>query len=95
MLKNITALFLILLIPVFLFSAIWQSMEYTALENEVTRLEREQYEVIGVNRRYISGITVLSTPERIEKLAVEELGMRKATTGEIMRIELKEGDGGV
>lgn len=95
MLKNIISVFLVLSIPFFLFSTIWQSMEYSALENEVSRLDKEQYEVISVNRRFISGITVLSTPERIEKIAVEEMGMKKAEAGDIMRIELKESDKGV
>ncbi len=81
------------MIPFFLFFAVWQGMEYSALESEVRQLEQEQYEVIDMNRRFISGITVLSSPGRIEKIASEELGMRKAETGEIMRIEMKEGGG--
>ena len=74
----------------FLFFTVWQGMEYSALENEVQRLDQEQYHIININRRFISGITVLSSPERIEKLAVDELGMRKAEADEIMRIRFRQ-----
>lgn len=90
--KSIGSFLLTLAIPLVLFACIWQSSRYTSLENEVAVLDREQYEVIAVNKRLISGITVLSTPERIERVAMEDLGMRKARPGEIMRIELKKGE---
>ena len=90
MFKNTIAVLLVLMIPFFLFFAVWQGMEYSSLELEVRQLEQEQYEVIEMNRRFISGITVLSSPGRIEKIAVEDLGMRKAEAGEIMRIEMRE-----
>ena len=95
MFRNAIAVLLVLTIPFFLFFAVWQGMEYSSLEAEVRQLEQEQYEVIDMNRRFISGITVLSSPGRIERLAVEELKMRKAETGEIMRIEMREGRDGV
>ena len=94
MFKNAIAVLLVLMIPFFLFFDVWQGMEYSSLEDEVRQMEREQYEVIEMNRRFISGVTVLSSPGRIEKLAVEELGMRKAETGKIMRIEMREGHDG-
>ena len=94
MFKNTIAVLLVLMIPFFLFFAVWQGMEYSSLELEVKQLEQEQYEVIEMNRRFISGITVLSSPGRIEKIAVEDLGMRKAEAGEIMRIEMREGHDG-
>ena len=95
MFKNTIAVLLVLMIPFFLFFAVWQGMEYSSLELEVRQLEQEQYEVIEMNRRFISGVTVLSSPGRIEKLAVEDLGMRKAEAGEIMRIEMREGHDGM
>ncbi len=92
MIKSIGSLLMTLAIPLVLFACIWQSSRYTALENEVMRLDKQQYEVVAFNRRLISGISVLSTPERIERVAMEDLGMRKALPGEIMRIELKKGE---
>jgi len=91
MIKNVCAIFLTLLIPAFLLAGVWQSSRYSRLESDVRSFDERQYEIIAMNKRLISGISVLSTPERIEKVAVEDLGMRKAAPGEIMRIELKKG----
>jgi len=92
MIKSIGSLLLTLAIPLVLFACIWQSGRYASLENEVARMDKQQYEAIALNKRLISGISVLSTPERIERVALEDLGMRKARPGEITRIELKKGE---
>ncbi len=92
MIKNVGVVLLTLAIPLALFATVWQTSRYTALENEVSRMDKEQYEVITLNKRLISGISVLSTPERIERVAVQDLRMRKAFPSEIMRIELKKGE---
>lgn len=91
MLKKVGLIVLTLAIPLVLFGGVWQTSRYTRLENEVSRMDTEQYTVIRQNKRLISGITVLSTPERIEKVATHDLNMRKALPSEIMRIELKKG----
>lgn len=92
MIKNIAAFVLALAIPVMLFSLVWQTSRYGDMERDVRELDRKQVEIITVNRRLISGITVLSTPERIERVATEDLKMRKAHADEITRIALKKGD---
>lgn len=89
--KSFTAILFTLAIPVILFLAVWQSSRYTAMENAVSSLDRQQHEIVLRNKRLISAITVLSVPERIEKVAVEDLNMRKAQSGEITRISLKKG----
>ncbi len=91
MMKTFATILFALAIPLTLFVGVWQTSQYGSLENEVKSMEKEQYEVIALNRRLISGITLLSTPERIEKVATEDLGMRKALPDEITRIELKKG----
>ncbi|MBN1616694.1 MAG: cell division protein FtsL [Spirochaetales bacterium] len=90
--KKLLAVLLVVAIPLCLLCTVWQSSRYVSLESELSRMEKEQYEVIRVNNRLISGITILSTPERIEKVATEDLGMRKARADEILRIELKRGN---
>jgi len=92
MIKNVLTVLMTIAIPLALFSSVWQTSRYTKLDIEVQSISKEQYDVIATNKRLISGITVLSTPERIEKLAIGDLKMRKALPGEIMRIELKKGD---
>ena len=44
--------------------------------------------MIAANKRQISAISILSKPQRIEKIAVEELGMHKADSSQIIRISL-------
>lgn len=94
MIKKCATVVLALGIPLMLFGSVWQSFRYSRLENEIRRMEQEQYSVILDNNRIISGITVLSTPERIERVAVQDLSMRKARPEEIMRIELEGGRNG-
>ncbi len=91
MIKNACALILALMIPAILFAMVWQSYRYSQLEREIARIEQEQYAIIEENRRMISGISVLSTPERISTVAVEDLDMRKAETKEILRISISRG----
>jgi cell division protein FtsL len=45
--------------------------------------------LIESNKALVTDISVLSSSERIEKIAVEELGMRKATSDEIVRVSIK------
>ncbi len=92
MIKNVAALFVAIAIPCILLTTVWQSGRYSAIENELRALEKEQYATIEANTRLIAGITVLSTPERIERVATTDLAMRKARPEEIVRIELGKGD---
>ena len=48
----------------------------------------EQNRLIAENKRKISAISILSKPQRIEKIAVEELDMQKADSSQIIRISL-------
>ncbi len=91
MIKNFCAFALSLMIPAMLFAMVWQSYRYSQLERELARVEKLQYEIIEENRRMISGISVLSTPERISRVATEDLGMRKAEAKEITRIAISRG----
>ena len=93
--KKLSAVALTLLIPLLLFAVVLQSSRYVSVEREIRDYDREQFKLIEENKRKISGISILSKPERIEKIAVEELGMRKALSAEILRIEIsKERRGG-
>ena len=68
------------LIPVLLVFQAFQSYRYKKLSAEIKTLEKKQVELVEQNRKLISDISVLSSSERIEKIAEEELGMRKANT---------------
>ncbi|MDR0561188.1 MAG: septum formation initiator family protein [Spirochaetaceae bacterium] len=80
--------FFALTIPFLLGVTAWQSSRYAALEREVKRLEDEQEVWIESNKRLIAGIAVLSSPERIEKIAKEELGLSKIRPEDVLQIRI-------
>lgn len=93
--KKTAALFLTLSIPLLLFFTVWQSSRYANVERELKDYDKEQYRLIEENKRKISGISILLRSERIEKIAIEQLKMRKAESPEILRVEIsKEKQGG-
>ncbi|MDR2021098.1 MAG: septum formation initiator family protein [Treponema sp.] len=84
--------FLILTIPLFLGLTTLQSSRYAQLEREMRRLETVQEEWIESNKRLIAGIAALSSSERIEHIARNDLGLQKKAPEEILQIRI-EGDG--
>ncbi|MFP4563629.1 MAG: cell division protein FtsL [Spirochaetia bacterium] len=83
------ALILIFLtLPVFLFVNVWQVYRYKNFENSIEQLEEEQQEWVEKNKRLIAGIAVLSSPERLAKLAENDLELEKLTPGRLIRILL-------
>jgi cell division protein FtsL len=66
-----------------------QSAHYTGLARQVAALNREQEDVIEVNKRLIMDIAALSSPERIEKIAKEELGLKQAPPEAVMQVRIR------
>ncbi|MCR5623137.1 MAG: cell division protein FtsL [Treponema sp.] len=62
--------------------------KYTDLERQVEELEKKQQQLIEENKKLITDISLLSSSERIENLAKDELGMREAESEEIVRVEM-------
>ena len=79
---------LALSIPVMLYLYAIQAKRYTDLEKELRSLERKQTELIEQNKKLVSDISVLSSADRIEKIATSELGMHKAQAEDIVRVEM-------
>ena len=75
-------------IPVMLGLYAMQVKKYTDLSKEVLELESKQEKLIEENKKLVSDISQLSSAERIEKIAVEELGMHKAEAEDIVRVEM-------
>ena len=75
-------------IPAMLILYGFQAKRYKDLTNEIVELEKKQEKLIEENKRIVSEISVLTNAERIEKIAVEELGMHKAQTEDIVRVEM-------
>ncbi|MDR3284592.1 MAG: septum formation initiator family protein [Treponema sp.] len=91
-LVRLTGFILAACIPALLALAGIQARRFSELEAEISRLEKTQAELVEENRRLITDISILSGSDRIETIAIEELGMRKAETGEIVRVEMKAGN---
>lgn len=89
----ISAFFAILagiLIPGLLILNAIQAKRYADLEDEVYSLERKQEKLVEENKKLITEIGILSSSDRIESIAEDELGMRKAESEEIIRVEMKD-----
>ena len=86
--KHLLAFILTVSIPCLFFLTVKQSQVYNTLEREVNAYNDEQNRLIAENIRKISAISILSKPQRIEKIAVEELDMHKADSSQIIRVSL-------
>ena len=80
--------FCALTLPLTLGLAAWQANRHTELEWEVAQLESSQEEWMESNKRLIAGIAVLSSSERIENIAKNDLGLRKKRPEEVMQIHI-------
>ena len=86
--KHLLAFILTVSIPCLFFLTVKQSQVYNTLEREVNAYNDEQNRLIAENKRKISAISILSKPQRLEKIAVEELDMHKADSSQIIRVSL-------
>lgn len=88
MLKRVLLYIWVITIPLFFALNAWQSARYFQLAEEVERLEKVQGDQIEQNKRLVAGIAVLSSAERIEKIAKDELLLKKKGPQEIMQIHI-------
>ena len=91
-LKNAIQVFLIIIfaisIPMLLCLYAFQAKRYTDLTKEIKELESKQERLIEDNKKLVGEISILSSAERIEQIAVDELGMHKAESDDIIRVEM-------
>ena len=78
----------VLLIPFMLFMYGFQAKRYSKLKSEIKALEQKQEKMMKENKKIVNEISILSSADRIEKMAVEELGMHKAQADDIVRVEM-------
>ncbi len=86
--SHILAFALAILIPVLLAVCAFQADRHTRLFKELRDLENEQISLVEKNRELISEISVLSSSDRIGRIAERELQMHKASKEEIVRVEI-------
>jgi cell division protein FtsB len=73
--KRVVLLSSLMLIPIGLFLAAWQAFGYYQLQLEVEALERQQQELVEVNRRLVAEYAFATSPGVVERRAAAELGM--------------------
>ena len=80
-------------IPLFLGLAVWQANRYYSLKHELEILEETQADWVEANKRLITGIAVLSSPQRIEHIAINDLHLRKIRPEDVLQIKIGGGKG--
>jgi len=77
---------IVLTVPMLFYLEVWQVARYRELTEEISVLEKEQENWIDQNKKILADISVLRSPERIERLAVEQLGLEPLDPEKILRI---------
>lgn len=80
-------------LPLFLLGVVAQTIQYQDVKREVAAQERQQDLWIEKNRKVLAGITVLRSPERIERLAEEDPGLRLVGADETVKVRFPSGEG--
>ncbi|MDR3020281.1 MAG: cell division protein FtsL [Treponema sp.] len=85
--------FMAITIPLFLALLVWQSHRYENLKRELASLEVSQTEWVESNKRLIASITEYSSPDRIERIAKNQLDLRKIPPEYLLQVRIVEGKG--
>jgi cell division protein FtsL len=88
MIRRILLYLMVLAVPAFLGLTVWQSARYADLERELIRMEKTQGEWVEANKRLITGITILSSPDRVERVARDDLGLQKKKPEDVLQISI-------
>lgn len=91
MIRRLLLYVCVISIPLLLGLNAWQTSRYTQLEQELHELENKQDEWLDSNKRLIAGIAVLSSTERIEYVAQEDLKLEKKSPEEVLQIHITSG----
>jgi cell division protein FtsL len=75
--KAATAIALALLLGGLLFLNTWQGYRFEALRRHMQQLESEQRDWMEQNKKLVAALAVLSSPQRVERIATRQLGLRK------------------
>ena len=78
--------FIVLTIPLFLGIIAWQSSRYSDLERQTRRLEADQEKWVESNKRLIADIAILTTSEKVERIALYDLNLAKIEPENVLQV---------
>ncbi len=84
--RKILIALMILSIPLSVFLSVYRVYSYQSLERKVENLKEEQADLFERNKRMIANIAIVSSPERIEKIAEEKLDLSRIAPERKLRI---------
>jgi cell division protein FtsL len=84
--KRKTLVILAAAVPLLLFANAWQVYRHERVESQVRTLVEQQKNLLEKNKRLIAAIAVLSSPDRVARLAERDLGLSKADPADIVTI---------
>jgi cell division protein FtsL len=85
-LKTAAVILFALVLGGLLFLSSWQGFRYETLKREVQRMEEEQKDWLEQNRKLVAALAVLGSPERIERIADRELGLKKVEPSRVTTV---------
>jgi cell division protein FtsL len=85
---KVGAIIAVISVPLLLYASMSRSFRYTGLRAEAQRLEAEQGSWVKENKRLITEISALESPERIDALARGPLGLKKARAENTLDVEI-------
>jgi len=74
-----------------LFLNTWQGYRFEALKRNVQELEAEQRDWLEQNKKLVAAVAVLSSPERIQRIAEGQLGLKKLERSALVTVVLPAG----
>ena len=78
--------FITLTIPLFLGLTAWQSARYSDLEKQTKKLELDQENWVESNKHLIADIAILTTSEKVERIALEGMGLSKIQPENVLQV---------
>ena len=78
--------FIVFTIPLFLGLLAWQSARYSDLERQTRLLEADQEKWVESNKRLIADIAILTTSEKVEKIAFYDLHLSKIEPENVLQV---------
>lgn len=89
--KRILLYLMAISLPLLLGLQAVQERRYAVVEAELRSLERSQVDWIESNKRLIAGMAVLRSSSRIERIARDELGMKKIAPEAVLQVQVRKG----